>query len=66
LNLAMADGYTDNNFAVSLDHSLGEDSALRFGAAYAPSQYFVGNASYSGDESSGEQIEVMAIWSVRF
>ena len=66
LNLAMADGYTDNNFAVSLDHSLGEDSALRFGAAYAPSQYFVGNASYSDDESSGEQIEVMAIWSVRF
>lgn len=66
LSLAMADGYTDNNFAVSLDHRLGDDSAIRFGAAYAPSQYYVGNAANATSDSSSEQIEVMGIWSVRF
>ena len=66
LNLAMSESYTDNNFALSLDHRLGDESALRLGAAYAPSQYYVGNAAYSDTESSSDQIEVMAIWSVRF
>ena len=66
LNLAMSDSYTDNNFALSLDHRLGDESSIRLGAAYAPSQYYVGNAAYSDTESSSEQIEVMAIWSVRF
>jgi hypothetical protein len=66
LALAMSENFSDNNFAVSLDHRLSDESAVRLGAAYAPSQYYVGNADYSESNSSSDQIEVMAIWSVRF
>ena len=58
--------YTDNNFSVAYSRLLGDASMLRLAASYAPSQYFLGNASYLDDGAQGAQVEVEAVWSVRF
>lgn len=58
--------YTDNNFSVAYSRVLGDASMLRLAASYAPSQYFLGNASYLDDGAQGAQVEVEAVWSVRF
>jgi hypothetical protein len=67
LRTALEDQFTDDNFAVALHHRVGPDSFLRFGMSYAPSQYFLGNASYANrDAGDSEQIEAEAVWTVRF
>ncbi|HET7845422.1 MAG TPA: hypothetical protein VFL14_14795 [Xanthomonadales bacterium] len=66
LAAVLAPEYTDDNFAVSWSRRVGAASMLRLAASYAPSQYFLGNASYLDDGAQGAQVEVEAVWSVRF
>lgn len=66
LSSVLAPEYTDDNFAVSWSRLVGHASMLRFAASYAPSQYFLGNASYLDDGAQGAQVEVEAVWTVRF
>ncbi len=67
LRAALEEQFTDDNFAVALHHRIGPASSLRLGMSYAPSQYFLGNASYANrDAGDSEQIEAEAVWTVRF
>jgi len=66
LAAVLAPEYTDDNFAVSYSRLLGGASMLRLAASYAPSQYFLGNASYLDNGAQGAQVEVEAVWTVRF
>jgi long-subunit fatty acid transport protein len=66
LSSVLAPEYTDDNFAVSWSRRVGAAAMLRLAASYAPSQYFLGNASYLDDGATGAQVEVEAVWTVRF
>ena len=63
---ALRDEFTDNNVALSLTHRFARAGSLRFAASYAPTQYFLGNASYLDPDARGDQVEVEAVWSIDF
>ncbi len=63
---ALAERYTDRNFALSVLHGFGSGAAFELHASYAPVLYFLGNTSYAQRTSSGDQLEVEAVWSVPF
>jgi hypothetical protein len=63
---ALADQFTDNNLALALTHRFVRAGSLRFAASYAPTQYFLGNASYLDPDASGDQVEVEAVWRIDF
>lgn len=57
---------TDENFALGFERRFERLGNLRLAVSYAPDQYFLGNMSALGDESSGAQIEAEAVWRVEF
>ncbi len=62
----LADRYSDRNFSVSLLQGFGAGSSFELNASYAPVPYFLGNTSYAERDSTGDQLEVEAFWSVPF
>lgn len=66
LAFALSDRFTDRNFSVSLAQSFARGASFELHAGYAPVPYFLGNTSYAERSSTGDQLEVEALWSVPF
>jgi hypothetical protein len=66
LSSALEDRYSDRNFSVSLLQGFAAGASIEVHASYAPVPYFLGNTSYAERDSSGDQLEVEAFWSVPF
>lgn len=66
LRETLANGFTDDNFALAWVHDFGIAGRFEFAASYARSPYFMGNWSRPNRDLYGDQIEVEAIWSVDF
>jgi hypothetical protein len=66
LSSALAERYSDRNFSVSLLQGYGAGASFELHASYAPVPYFLGNTSYAERDSTGDQFEVEAFWSVPF
>ena len=67
LRRALEDGgSSDVDFGVRYAHDFGLGGRLSIGASYAPADYYFGYYSYSDRNSTGNQIEVEAFWSMDF
>lgn len=66
LSSALEERYSDRNFSVSLLQGFRAGASFELHASYAPVPYFLGNTSYAERDSSGDQFEVEAFWSVPF
>ncbi len=62
----LAERYSNRNFSVSLLQGFGAGASFELHASYAPVPYFLGNTSYTERDSSGDQLEVEAFWSIPF
>jgi hypothetical protein len=66
LRRALDEGSSDVDFGVRYGHDFGLGGRLSIGASYAPADYYFGYYSYSDRNTTGNQIEVEAIWSMDF
>lgn len=64
---ALREEFTDRNVAIGFTHRFERAGELRFAAAHAPVEYFLGTASALGRGDSGnDQVEFEARWRIDF
>jgi hypothetical protein len=66
LRQALTQGSSNMDLGLNYAHDFGRAGSLSLGASYAPVEYFLGNSSYADRNSSGNVVEVEAVWTTHF
>jgi len=66
LRSALERNSNETDIGLRYAHDFSPAMRLSLGASYAPAEYFLGNASFWRHDSSGNQLEVEAVWSMSF